>query len=327
MSKRLAPVFILVFAAACSSEVESDLSAVESQPAVSLSDLVAAERHDATPPDSPHRISISQKEIELDGQTIVELDGRKLPQKASGDPGIALLRYRLESAQGKAGAVLRVHANASWGVLARVLATLEQLRIAPVMFEVRKDLDGNVGYLALGDVEIDASGEPKPFQGALQKDWDQVVSLWEAMSNACSGRGAVHCPSPSKNVPVKKGGLAELELFVQQDAMRVRFQRFFLGDDPDPAPVKKRKPKKDEPEVPEPEPVAEIEFMWRREAAHVTGSPIGDMLKPLCGRERCGVVLRSPGLASAGSMIRLLAAAHPAGTGLPYVRVVIPPDA
>jgi hypothetical protein len=331
MFQRLALTFILVFAVACNSDdAETDVSAVQAQPAVMLSDIVAAERNDGAPPASPHLISLSQKEIELEGQRFMELDGKKLPPRVGSDPGIPLLKQRLSTTSGKQGAILRVHANASWGALARILATLKELNVSPVMFEVRKDLSGTTGLLPIGTFEIDAADEgPQPFEGELQKDWNRVVSVWEEMSGNCVGRGAVTCPSPSE--PVLEGGLSEMEIFAQQDAMRIRFRRFFPGryaDEPDepPPPPPKVKPGEPEPEPP-PVPIGEIEFMWRREAAHVNGSPIALTTRPLCGAERCGAVIRAPGMAAAGSIIRLLASAYPNGAPAPDLRVVIPPDA
>jgi hypothetical protein len=329
MFERLTLVSILLFAMACNSEPETDVSGLEAQPAVLLSDLVATERNDAAPPESPHIISLSQKEIELEGQRFIDLDGKKLAPRVGSDPTIPLLKQRLSTTSGKSGAVLRVHANASWGVLARILATLAELGVSPVMFEVRKDFSGTLGYLALGTFEIDAKDEgPQPFEGELQKDWDRVVASWEEMSGNCAGRGAVTCPSPSE--PVLEGGLSEMELFAQQDALRIRFRRFFPGryaDEPDepPAPPKV-KPGEPEPPPP-PAPVGEIEFMWRRAAARLDGSPIALTTRPLCGAERCGAVVRAPAMAAAGSIIRLIAAAFPNGAPAPDLRIVIPPDA
>src|SRR5690606_26840316 len=129
---------------------------------------------------------------------------------------------------------------------------------------------------------------------------------------------------------ILKGGLSEMEIFAQQDAMRIRFRRFFPGryaDEPD-EPPKPPKAKKGEPEEPPPPPpVGEFEFMWRREAAHVNGSPIALTTRTLCGAERCGAVVRALGMAAAGSIIRLIGSAFPNGTPAPYLRIVIPPDA
>jgi hypothetical protein len=317
MFERLTLVFILLFAMACNSEPETDVSGLEAQPAVLLSDLVATERNDAVPPESPHIISLSQKEIELEGQRFIDLEGKKLAPRVGSDPSIPLLKQRLSTTPGKSGAVLRVHANASWGVLARILATLAELGVSPVMFEVRKDFSGTLGYLALGTFEIDAKDEgPQPFGGELQKDWNRVVASWEEMSGNCAGRGAVTCPSPSE--PVLEGGLSEMELFAQQDALRIRFRRFFPGryaDEPD-EPPKPPKVKAGEPE-----------FMWRRAAARLDGSPIALTTRPLCGAERCGAVVRAPAMAAAGSIIRLIAATFPNGAPAPDLRIVIPPDA
>jgi hypothetical protein len=333
MLERLSLAIILVFALACNSDTESDLSGVQTAPAVMLSDLVATERNDAAAPASPHLISLSQKEIELEGARFIELDGKKLPPRVGDNPGIPLLRQRLSTTPGKQGAVIRVHANASWGALTRILATLKELNVAPVVFEIRKDLSGNTGYLPFESYTIDAKDEaPQPFAGKLQKEWDPIVATWEEMTGNCVGRGAVHCPSPPD--AVLKGGLAEVELFAQQDALRIRFRRFFPGryaDEPEESelpPKPKKKPKNDEPEEPPPPPpIGEFEFMWRREAAHVNGSPIALTMRPICGAERCGVVLRSLNMAAAGSVLRLIGSAFPNGTPAPELLIIVPPDA
>lgn len=289
--------------------------AAKDEESVSISDLVSSERNDASPPEHAHVISISQNRIEVSGSRVYDLEGRQLPRALRGGGELPVLREYLLAEREKEGAVLRVHANASFGVLARVLATLEAAEIAPIFFEVRRDGSGNLGYLTAASIRTLPEGEAIPTTSeAFRRSWSELVALAREMRDGCEGRGAVSCGSLKEGEG--EGGTTEIELYTQQDAMRIRFLQ--IGGRKT-APTRRRAKAAES----EPRP-GEMEFLWRRHAAHYEGSPIGVSMRPFCATERCGVVMRAHASDFAGSALRLLGSAFPNGTLAPEVVVILP---
>lgn len=306
-----------VFALACSPSPSEEVSegAVKAEESVLVSDLIASERSDGAAPESAHEISISQTRIDVGGSRVFDLEGRLLPKSARGGGELPLLREYLLAEPGREGAILKVHANASIGALARVLATLEAAEIAPVHFAVRKDRSGGTGYLTPASIRTVAEGEAIPREGAaFRREWSELAANAAEMRDGCEGRGSVNCMGLKDGEG--EGGITEIELFTQQDAMRIRFVQIG-GVRPANARVRVRDAQR------EPQP-GELEFLWRREAAHFEGSPIGVSMRPLCAAERCGVIMRAHATDLAGSALRLLGSAFPNGTLAPEVIFIIP---
>src|SRR5690554_215252 len=308
---------LLAYLVACSSEPREEVveSAAKEEASVLVSDLIASERSDGSAPSDPHLIAISQTRIDVGGARVFDLEGRLLPKSVRGGKELPLLREYLLADKGKEGAVLWVHANASVGALARVLATLEAAEIAPIHFAVRKDRSGGVGYLSPASIKTLPEGEAIPRQGdAFRRAWSEVPELAASMRDGCEGRGAVSCGGLKEGDA--EGGLIAIELFTQQDAMRIRVEQ---AEGSRPATKRPRRASNEAPPTP-----SELEFLWRREAAHFEGSPIGLAMRPLCAAERCGVVMRAHATDRAGSALRLLGSAFPNGALAPEVIFLIP---
>lgn len=310
---------------------------VEETPAVGLAELPIALRNAETRPADAFAIDVSPTTVRLDGDDIVTLEGGKVPASERDGQLIAKLHSKLRAGVARRTASVRMHVNIPYETMAMLIGTLRSARVRRVAFEVRKPGPAiETGWLVLDDAVVQPAGdEAVAFEGDLQHTWDEVLTAWDEVYEACRSGDYVGCDKkPEANLAT--GGLAEISLFARGSGLQARFRRFGEGGDQPKgggAPllegVAPPRPKPGEEPFVGPdgeviEPTSEAMFTFRYQSATSDPSTISSTFRPVCGIEPCGVVVR--GDAGTGSMrlISFIGAAFPNGTPSPRVVFEMP---
>ena len=304
----------------CSKEEEA---ASPAPPAVGLLELPISLRTGDPAPSGAVEVEIGPKELRVAGTKVLDLAGGRLPDEALGGEALPALAAALKAHRGKPVA-LRLHVLTPQATFVRVLHTLQTAGTGQVSLLVRKGPTTQTGYFALPKVRfVKASERPVAFSGEAARQWDEFVTVWEPVYEACRGaEERVDCDGKPESVA--QGGQAELSLFVRDEALKFAVQRFGAPEPEQPEPPEKPEPVvgPDGEEYVPPPPATEAAFTWRFAAATKSDSPISEALRPVCGSRRCGFVLEVEAPTPVMRWVSFLGAAVPDGTPAPELAVL-----
>jgi hypothetical protein len=321
---------LVLAASACGSSGESAPPVTD---LVGALELPVSHRFAPAAPAGAAKIEVSPTELRIDGQKVAALVGGRL---AAGDVHggqIPSLRDRLGT---RSAAAIHASASASWGTTVAVLDTLKAANVGIVAFAVRQappppqqgrpapGPSTTVGYLELRDWKVvPESDDELSFDTVLPLPWQEFRTRWQEVASACRTSPTGDCMHPPEKVA--EGGNTRIVLRTRGDGVQVQF--FQVGA---PPPVTESQPQVAMiPGVPSPRatapaepatpPATEASFTLRASVLTQPDSPVGAMLRPVCGSRACGVVLVGDADTPSMRPIALLGAAFPDGTAPPAV--------
>jgi hypothetical protein len=314
---------------------EDDAAQEDAKPMVGILELPISLRHEGKAPSNPAAIEIAPAALRLDGATVVELDGGKLPESGKSET-ISELLVKLRAGATRGGATIRAHVNTPWATTSRVLGTLEAADLDAVGFLVRKGPGAETGFLSLSAWRVGRKGDDVvKFESEAQRSWDDFAEHWEAVYSACRAGSYVDCDFKPQNIA--EGGDLEIRLFARGSAVKLDLTRFG-GPDPEEekapaaggggggliegiAPAPAPSAGEEEEEAP---PATDATFTWRFKETTSDSSVIPKAMQPFCGTQSCGAVVEAEGGTSTMSLLSFLGAAFPNGTPEPHAEFVVP---
>ncbi|MBX3248017.1 MAG: hypothetical protein KF901_12625 [Myxococcales bacterium] len=298
--------------------------AVSTEPTVGVLELPISLRHDSEP-SNPVRVEISTSSLRLDGREILALDGGRVPTEERDGMVIPKLRDAIAAAPARGSATLRVYASTPYLTTMLAVGTLKASRIGEIGFAVRRGSTNDVGYLKLDSYDVrPTSDEPAVVPPTHQRRWDELAPVWTQMTETCSAsEHKVDCSWRAEHIA--PGGDMQITLFARGSGVKVELDRVRgpAIEAPRPGPALIDGIPNEPQEVP-PTPTETAAFTWRFQAATQAESPIAATLRPLCGAQPCGVVMRAEGGTQTLTLLTFLGSAFPNGTGAPHVLFQVP---
>lgn len=309
------------------SACDKNKSKEEEKPILGVLELPIAHRMGASPPASAAQVEVSPSEIRVDGETVMSLQGGKVPPGEVQGYVLPKLKSRLS---GKSALALSVHAALPYATLARIIYTGFEVGAKQLAFRVRKPgTTTDTGWLAIQQSHFAPSPEDSPFAESALLPWESFAASWEESLDAC--QVTTHGDCGYRPLAKAEGGKLDMMLRVRGTGLALRFRQAGAPE------VEKPKPKAkaelldgiqgggEAAEEAPPEPSTEHVFTLRAEAATASPSPISGITQPVCGSRPCPTVLDAEGISMSGLVISLLGAAFPDGSAEPKVAWVLPP--
>lgn len=288
---------------------------------------------DAAPGDA-HKLEISPAEMRLNDQTVLMMEGGKVPASEQQAGVIAKLKAALGSGQ-KSTLALHLHAMVPYETLAQVLTTAREAGVRDAAFRVRKvGATPETGWLRADGFGLTGRTEAEvPIGSVAPRKWDEFTALWQTVHDACRGAQTGSCAY----VPgaMAKGGNLKIVLFASGQGVNVNFHRVGLSPEELAAEEAARKAelakqKEDvaqgrkqamdlEEELIGGPPPSEALFQFRNTEALKAPSAVSATLAPLCGKNACGVVLSGDANTRLMGVISLIGAAFPDGSAAPHL--------
>lgn len=311
-----------LFVVGCGDDATDE--AVSTEPTVGPLELPISLRHDSEP-GNPVRVEISSTSLRLDGREILALEGGRVPAEERDGTLIPKLRDAIAAAPARGTATLRIYASTPYLTTMLAVGTLKAARVSEIGFAVRRGSTNDVGYLKIDSFDVrPSSDEPAVVPPSHQRRWDELAPVWRQMTDSCSAsEHKVDCSWPSENVA--PGGDLQLTLFARGSAVKLELDRVRgpAIEAPPPPPELLDGIPSEAQEVPPP-PAETAAFTWRFQAATQAESPIAATLRPLCGAQSCGVVMRAEGGTQTLTLLTFLGSAFPNGTSAPHVVFQVP---
>lgn len=293
-------------------------------PVVGIMELPISFRHDSAP-QNPLRIEASPTKLRVDGHTILELEGGRVPDAEVAGTMINALKTAIEGAPARGAAALRLHANIPYRTTALIFGTLKASNIREAAVEVRRGATTDTGYLKLGGFDVrEESDEWVTFDGSFQRRWDELEPQWEDMYTSCREGPYVDCAFKANKVA--EGGNMQITLFARGNGVKVELHQFGAEEQPEAQPVELLEgitpPPGSEEDVEEP--VTTAAFTWRFQVTTTEDSALSATTRPLCGSAACGAVVTAEAQTPTMRVMSFIGAAFPNGSPAPNLMFQIP---
>lgn len=313
-----------LLAFACGGEEEVPEESAE--PIMGLMEFPISHRLTPNAPANAIRIELSPSRLRLDGRTLLDLEGGRIPDAGRNGNIITALQTGIETGPARRAAELSLHANTPYITTALLVATLKAANVSQLAFAVRTVGEPNAGYLVIDDFETrDEAPELYEFPTTHMPAWNNVATHWETMYAACRENHYVDCAYKPSNIA--EGGQTHITLFTRGRGVKIELHR--VGEPVVVAPTGGPEMidgvgSADELAVAEAPPAEQAAFTWRYNATTDAESPVSGTMRPLCGAASCGVLLTAEALTATMRVLSFIGAAFPTGTEAPKVVFQIP---
>jgi len=317
---------------ACEEEKEEE---VDKGPLLGLLELPVSLRNKDAAPSNFHKIEVSPDALRVNGEELLKLTSGK---PADGDVAATELP-KLTAALGTPArgiASLEVHAQVPYWTLSLILGSVSKAGVSNVSFHVRQPTGGAddgwfeiKGFAVAPDSPEDAEVD---FKNVQKRGWSDFTTVWEDVYNGCRGAMSGNCAYKPENIA--EGGFLKMVLLAMGQGINVNFYRVGVPEEADAEAAKEEaKPKKAEMMDGITDPMAELEqappatlalFQFRARDVLKPPSPVAETIKPLCGSNACGVVVKAERRTMTASVLGMLGAAFPDGTAPPTVGFEVP---
>ena len=327
MSKRtlIALLSTSLLAFACGGG-EEEVPEESADPIMGLMEFPISHRLSPNAPANAIRIEVSPTLLRMDGRTLLEIEGGRIPDAARAGNIITALQTGIDAGPARRAAELSLHANTPYITTALLVATLKAANVSQLAFAVRTVGEPNAGYLTIDEFETrDEVIELYEFPEAQMPAWGVVATNWETMYSACRENHYVDCAF--KPTVIAEGGHTHITLFARGNGVKIELHR--VGDPVVVAPTAG-------PElidgvgtavdqaIAEATPAEQAAFTWRYNATTDAESPVSGTMRPLCGAANCGVLLTAEALTPTMRILSFIGAAFPTGTDAPNVVFQVP---
>lgn len=323
--------------AACGEDT-SNQPAVVPDPVIGMMEFAISHRTDGHEPSNAVRVEVTQNDVRLDGQLLLELErGGLVPAAERTDNGIAKLAEALGNTTGHSSAVVMVSGMVGYGTMARVIQTLRAANYDEIGLAVRPRSSGSPpsspSWMVVTHPQIVAGGDtvvdPEAYGGAT-RPWSDFTDNWEGAYDACRAGQYVDCDG--KPVNIADGGFLQVDLWARAQGMRIQFNR--VGAPP-PEPTTtsahavemiegvRAAPQPAEEEDPT-VPATDATFTFRANEATDEESAISTLMQPTCGNAVCDAVIEGDETTPSMRILSLIGAAFPNGTTMPRLIFRLP---
>ncbi|MEM1417645.1 MAG: hypothetical protein AAGH15_22295 [Myxococcota bacterium] len=323
----LVPFSLLLALALGCDEPEPEVPEVEA-PTIGVFELPISFRY-APSPSNAYVIEVTPGAMTLDGTVVMELDRGKLPGEMLDGHNVPPLAQALSSAPARSAAVIATEGGTPWATTARIVATVQAANLRTLAFRVRRGTGTEVGYLDIGRYHVrEQSQDYYTFQGAAQRQWDDLPPVWPEMNERCyESEHRVDCTHEQSNVA--QGGKMHITLFARGNGLKVDLNRFDPPEEATGGPALIEGIAPPEPEEGEEEeelpPAENASFSWRFRGATTEPSTVSATMRPLCGSRPCGVVIEAEGQTPTMRVLSFVGASFPNGTEKPEILFQVPP--
>lgn len=316
-------------------EGEQDAAETASAPLLGLLELPVSLRSGAAAPSNFHKVEVGPDELRVDGSTLLKLEGGKVPAAEAGATEIAKLTAALRT-PARGVIELELHSSIPYETTALIFGSAAAAGIHDASLHVRKPGGGTEdGYLELKGFSVGPEvpdAQEVSFANVQPRGWGDFAAAWEAVAQGCGGAASGNCAyKPEK---IAEGGKLKMMLMAAGQGVNVHFYR--VPEEGAEGAAEEAKPEKKKVEMVEgvpSDPVAEVEeappaevalFQFRANEALTAPSPVSDTVKPVCGTQACGTVVRAEKRTMSVRVISLIGAAFPDGSAAPSVHFEIP---
>lgn len=315
---------ISLFAFACGGEEEVPEESAD--PIMGLMEFPISHRLTPNALSNAIRIEVSPTRVRVDGRTVLEIEGGRIPDEGRNGNIISALQTAIDGGPARRGAELSLHANTPYITTSLIVATLKAANVSQLAFAVRTVGEPNPGFLVIDNYETrDEVEELYEFPATHMPAWGNVATHWEAMYSACRENHYVDCAY--KPALIAEGGQTHITLFTRGRGVKIELHR--VGE---PVVV----PPTTGPEmiegvgtaadqaIAEAPPAEQAAFTWRYNATTDAESPVSATMRPLCGAASCGVLLTAEAMTATMRVLSFIGAAFPTGTEAPTVVFQVP---
>lgn len=327
---------------ACDKEETPPGASVDSEAAAPLADILlpVSLRTSDPAPAGAAAVEATIKQLRVDGTPVAELTDGKV---AEGDRTAEGVMPKLEAAlrsPARSGLALRLQANIPYETVALVLNTAHRVGIHDVAFQVRKaGATDATGFMQVRGFVTSSKAESLPeIPGVAYKPWNAFTDQWQPAFDGCRTAKNGNCAYVNENVA--QGGTLRVELMTSGQAVTVNFFRRGLTPAQEKEEDKKlasemARKKEDfiqgritEEEMVEAlllgHPSTYALFQFRHHEALTAPSPLSKTIAPVCGSERCAVVVTGDRISPFVRIASMLGAAFPDGKTMPAIAFELP---
>jgi hypothetical protein len=235
---------------------------------------------------------------------------------------------------------MRLEAIIPYETVALVLNTAKQVGVMNAAFQVREV--GNTtrtGWLNVDSYVMSSRADDvPPIQTVNAKSWDAFTAKWKDVTSACRTAASGNCAYADTNFA--KGGTLKIELHTSGRGLNINF--FRRGLTPAQEHEEEVKRKKDLAKKKESflqghisheemveylllgDPSTQALFQFRYQEALAAPSALSQTIAPVCGQDRCGVLIAADKISPMVRMITLMGAAFPDGSTQPAYAFEMP---
>ena len=267
------------------------------------------------------------------GQTpIVALDRGKVADADQSNGTIPKLKKAFGSSTSTLA--LRMQANIPYETIALAMNTAKQSGINNVAFQVRQTGSSQkTGWIAINGFRMSSKAEDLPeIAGTEYKGWNEFTDRWQEVFDACRTSPSGNCAYVNENVA--EGGTLRMELMASGRGINVNYFRRGRSREQEAEEEKKRAQhlaakKEDflqgritEEEMVEilllghPSTYALFQFRYQ-EALKQGPSALGKVVAPICGGQKCPMILTADEITHLVRVVSMIGAAFPDGSPLP----------
>jgi len=327
---------------ACKANTEETVGA-SAKDAVSrqLADLelpVSLRTRDNQPTDA-HQLEATTDQLRVNGAPVITLQKGVVAPEDLREGVIPKLESALR-AQSHATVAMRLEAIIPYETVALVLNTAKQVGVMNAAFQVRETgSTTRTGWLNADSYVMSSRADDlPPIQTVNAKSWDAFTGKWKDVTAACRTAASGNCAYADTNFA--RGGTLKIELHTSGRGLNVNFFRRGLTPAQErEEEVKRRKElaKKKESflqghishdEMVEylllGDPSTQALFQFRYQEALAAPSALSGTIAPLCGQERCGVLIAADKISPMVRVVSLMGAAFPDGTTAPAYAFEMP---
>lgn len=324
-----APAVVLALAAlGCGGETAEE-APVDTTDRVGLYEIPISRNNQASRPSDPLRVEISPTELLLNHRSLLALERGRPPAAEVADHVITRLRQEITSGAARSQVALRIHANVPYLTLVEVLHTLHSAGLRDVLVAVRTlGATPTEAWMQWPHFTVVPAGDEPPTFGGRPIPWDEFVTVWRSVYDACRAGQYVDCDAPYTNTA--RGGDLEIELWTRGQGMKVSFRQINApaAERPrgggGPALIEGVAPAPAAPAQAETPGATEGAFTVRQQDATSENSSISAILAPTCADSQCRAVFVTDATTPAMRVVSFLGAAFPNGTQRPQVAFRIP---
>jgi hypothetical protein len=327
---------------ACKSKAEETVGAsAKDEVGRTLADLelpVALRTRDPQPTDA-HQLEATTEQLRVNGAPIIALQKGVVAQEDQRDGVIPKLEAALR-AHSHATLAMRLEAIIPYETAALALNTAKQAGVMNAAFQVRESGSSpRTGWLNVDSYVMSSRADDvPPIQTVNAKSWDAFTSKWQSVTSACRTAASGNCAYADTNFA--RGGTLKIELHTSGRGLNVNFFRRGLTPAQEHEEEVKRKKelsKKKESflqghishvEMVEflllGDPSTQALFQFRYQEALAAPSALTQTIAPVCGQDRCGVLIAADPISPMVRVVSLLGAAFPDGTSQPAYAFEMP---
>lgn len=313
---------------------EEKAEEVDKGPLLGMLELPVSLRNANSAPSNFHKIEVSPDEVRLNGETLIKLTSGKAEAGDMAATELPKLTAAL-GAPARGVVALEAHSQVPYWTISMILGSAAKAGISTVAIHVRKPTGGaDDGWFEIKGFAVAPASPDEAdveFKNVQKRSWSDFTAVWEDVYGGCRAAMSGNCAFKPENIA--EGGFLKMVLMAAGQGINVNFYRTGVTEEEDTEAAKAEKKPKVEMLDGITDPVAALEqappatlalFQFRARDVMKPDSPVAETIKPLCGSNACGVIVKAERRTMIASVVGMLGAAFPDGTAAPTVGFEVP---